>query len=100
MTITSTFATAVVPLLADAGDWDHMGGWGWGMAITGWVFMLSLIALAGWAIWAASTGPERTEGGPDETAHAKSVLAERYARGEIDRDEYLERRRDLETHHG
>ncbi len=76
-------------LLADA-TWGHMGGWGWGMMIFGWLFMVAVIALAAWAIWRASRHPEARS-----QSRAEEILAERYARGEIDRDEYLERRSNL-----
>lgn len=67
--------------------WDH--GWGWG----GWVLM-SLAMIAFWtfviagAVWLARSfgSPERPRQKPLLT------LEERYARGEIDRDEFEERR--------
>lgn len=74
---------------ADPGGWDHMGGWGWSMAITGWVVMALLVTLVIWAIRG-----DRTVA--DHTRRSVEILADRYARGEIDRDEYLERRSDLE----
>lgn len=76
---------------ADAAGWNHMDGWG--MVIFGWLFMASLAALGGWLIW-ASTRPPQPPG--DSGRRARSLLDERYARGEIARDEYLERRADLE----
>lgn len=78
--------------LADAWGWDHMGGWGWVMAFFGLITMLVLVALVVWLFGAAGQLPRR--GAPAATA--LELLAARYARGEIDRDEYLERRRDLE----
>lgn len=67
--------------------WDH--GWGWG----GWVLM-SLMMIVFWtlviagAVWLArSFGPtERSNQAPLRT------LEERFARGEIDHDEFEERR--------
>ena len=33
-------------VLADGGNgWGHMGGWGWGMAIFGWLFMTAVVVL-------------------------------------------------------
>jgi len=32
-------------LSADAGSWPHMGGWGWGMAIFGLLFMMLMVSL-------------------------------------------------------
>ena len=45
-------------LSADAGGWSHMGGWGWGMAISGWLFMMLLVSLVGWLIWSAARRPK------------------------------------------
>ena len=76
------------------GDWGHMGGWGWGMAIFGWLFMTVVIVGVGWAIWSTTRRPEQPL---RQTPSALDVLDDRYARGEIDRDEYLERKGDLEV---
>ncbi len=85
--------TGIPDILADANGWDHMGGWGWGMMFFGWLFMVALVALIGWAIWSATRRPEPTGG---HEGRARQLLDERYARGEIDRDEYLERSADLD----
>ena len=79
-TIGSDFASA---------DGGHMGGWGWGMAIFGWLFTVLVV----WVIW--STMRWADPGGRARSRTA-DLLDERYARGEVDRDEYLERRADLE----
>lgn len=67
--------------------WASGGGW-WG-----WLFMI-LIMVAFWgvvvfAIWGLFRGGVRGAKGP---MTAEQILDERYARGEIDRDE-LQRRR-------
>ena len=71
--------------------WDHTG-WYWSMGLHG-VFWLALIALVITAavvlIRSSNRGFARAEG------PAKVALDARYARGEIDRGEYLERKRDL-----
>lgn len=77
-------------VVADTVGWGHMGGWGWGMAVFGWLFMTLLVAAVLWAVWSRRSEPLRT--GP---GRAQELLDERYARGELDRDEYLERRADL-----
>ena len=78
-------------------DW----GWGWsggaGMGF-GWIFMilfwaliiLGIVALAKWLI---STG---TLGG-SAGKRPLDILKERYARGEVTRDQYEQMRRDLES---
>ncbi len=75
------------------------GGWGWG----GWVFMAVMMVLF-WAVIVAgivmvvrysrdrSVPPPSMAG--DGRDQARRVLDERFARGEIDADEYT-RRRDL-----
>ena len=80
-------------VIADAGGWDHMNGWGWGMAILGWLFMAMIIAVVVWLI-RSTTHQRRSSKGHED--RALRVLDQRYARGEIDRDEYLERKTDLE----
>jgi putative membrane protein len=52
---------------------------------------LLLIGLTIWLI-VRYTGPRDTAGG---TAQARQILAERYARGDLDTDEYTHRRAEL-----
>ena len=80
-------------LSAHAGGWSHMGGWGWGMAIFGLVFMVLIVVLVAWLIWLATRRPGSFG---DGRRGAVDLLDERYARGEIDRDEYLQRKSDLD----
>ena len=83
-----------IPLFFDTDGWGHMGGgWGWGMAIMGSLVMISIIALVVWAIVFSSRPP--TESGRSSD-RARTLLDERYAVGDIDRDDYLERKGDLE----
>jgi len=68
-----------------------MGSW-WGGLL--WVVFLALIVVGAIvlirALWGSDSGERR--GGRDP---ALGVLEERFARGEIDRDEFEERRRTL-----
>ncbi len=82
-----------VPLqiLANANDDHGMGGWEWGMMAVGMVFMLSIITLVVWLIWSGVRCGTR----PSRSPRAEEILAERYARGEISREEYEERLSDL-----
>lgn len=66
------------PVLADADGWDHMGGWGWGMAIFGWLFMALLLVLVAWLIWSATRRPEPPGRGDRRPL---DILDERYAKG-------------------
>ncbi|MCZ6504818.1 MAG: SHOCT domain-containing protein [Actinobacteria bacterium] len=80
----------IVRILADAGGWAHMGGWGWSMALTGGLVMISIVALVVWTVVYSS--PKSKE----QSSHkAFALLDERYAVGAIDRDEYLRRWTDL-----
>lgn len=86
----------VSPVIAGFG---HMGGWGWGMAGLGILTMLAVVGLVVWLVvfLARSTGPSSSSTPPEaRTSDATEVLKERYARGEINREEYLQMREDLE----
>lgn len=84
------------------GGWDGgMMGGGWGAF--GWLWMI--VALLFWGglltiiVWAVMRifPAQRTGGGPPErgAASAEEILRGRFARGEIDAEEYEERRRIL-----
>jgi putative membrane protein len=81
---------------------DHMWG-GWGMWLLGGLMMLifwgGLIALAFFAIRAfLRSGKSDTDRRPTfyEGGDSLEILRQRYARGEISREEYLAMRKDLE----
>jgi putative membrane protein len=72
---------------------EMMYGWsGWGMWIIGPVMLLLIVWLLVWLVrdTAISTGVSHRGSG------ARAILDERFARGEIDRDEYQERLSTLE----
>ncbi len=73
---------------ADWYGWDH-SGWYWAMGFHG-VFWLALIVVA---IVILIRSSRRGLAGAENSA--KSELDTRYARGEINRGEYLEGKRDL-----
>lgn len=87
------FAIMLPPVLADPADWGHMDGWGWGMAVFGWLFLALVVVLVAWVVWAAIRG---SAGLPTSTGAALEVLDERYAGGEVDRTDYLQRKGDLQ----
>lgn len=74
-----------------------MGDFGWGMGL-GWIFMilfwglviLGIVAIVKWLMGSSRT----TDMLPPKTA--RQILEERYARGEINREEFEQKKRDLE----
>ncbi len=83
------------------GGWGMMGpgmmggfGWGWFMPIFGILFLGLII----WAVVAAVRGTSQS-GSTDSSSRTDSapeILKKRYARGEIDKKEYEEKKKDLE----
>ena len=84
------------------GGWGMMGpgmmggfGWGWFMPI----FMILFVVLIIWAVVALVRGPARP--GDTDPSYSRrvdsamEVLKRRYARGEIRKEEYEEKKRDL-----
>ena len=69
--------------------WPYMGSMGWWMVLW-WGFGLAILVLVVWLI-ARATGGFAARG--DETP--EQTLKRRYARGDIDRDEYQRRLEDL-----
>jgi putative membrane protein len=74
-----------------------MNGFGWGPG-SGWIFMvlfwgLVIIGILAAARWVLEEHSWKTE--PRERT-ALDILKERYARGEIDREEFGQKRRDLQ----
>ncbi|MGA7271708.1 MAG: SHOCT domain-containing protein [Acidimicrobiia bacterium] len=70
----------------------------WGYETWGGLWMLLLLAgMVVLAIWAVQQfAPPKSPPAPERPDRALQILEERYARGEIDRDEFLARRADLE----
>lgn len=76
-------------VFADTDGLGHMDGFGWGMVGIGWLFMLVIVGLVVWAV-AHTTSNSRPQS-DETTASAQRILAERFARGEIDDEEYRRR---------
>ena len=73
--------------------YDGPGGhWGVGFHSFFWVLCLAIVIAVGVALvrylWRSGSGRESREG-------AIALLDDRYAKGEIQRDEYLQRKKDL-----
>lgn len=79
--------------------WGHMGGYGWeggwgwggmiGMSLFWILVVVAIVALVR-GIWSGGAASERR---PQRTA--LDILNERYARGEIEREEFEQKKRDL-----
>jgi len=79
--------------------WGYGHGWmmngeGMGFGFVFWLVILAMIiAGAVWFIRSQSlAGSQRA---PERRSPALEALEERYARGEIDREEYLQKKRDI-----
>ncbi|MEV0901608.1 SHOCT domain-containing protein [Actinoplanes sp. NPDC049802] len=68
----------------------HTNGpmWPMGGMMIGWLLLTVLIV--GLVVWLA-VSYARPRGGTEDTGTARRILAERYARGELDTEEYNER---------
>lgn len=64
----------------------------WGMANA--IFWVAVVCL----LFAAGRGPRRPAGPFWRNSQALDILEQRYARGEIGRDEYLQKKNDLMNH--
>lgn len=93
----ASFAAAEVLLQHWPGHmWGNgMGGWwGFGM-IFGWLFWLVLLVLAVLLVWRLARGHPLTGGTPHAHETPLDILKKRYARGEIDKEEFEAKKRDL-----
>ena len=71
---------------------DWMNGW-WPMGGLFWIVILGLVAYGAFAFSRRGTGSGSDLYGSGSPA--LQTLDERYAKGEIDREEYLRRKRDI-----
>lgn len=80
----------VAQIVADAVGFDHMSGFGWGMMGFGWLLGLAVVGVLVWAVVQATSRRGDVATTP-ATRSAETILADRFARGEIDDDEYRRR---------
>lgn len=66
-----------------------MGGWMWGWNLAPFIGVLALITIIALAI--VAVGAWRRATAPARPAVARDILDQRYARGELDSEEYRER---------
>lgn len=69
----------------------HMFGFGWGFM---WIFWILLILAI---IWLAKVFFSNSDNQEKRSKSAEEILKERYARGEIDREEFEQKRKDLNS---
>ena len=73
------------------GPWDSWGPWGFAMSIGSLLFLALIVIGIVMLVRGPSSGPEPRREGPS----AGQILDERFARGEIDEEEYQSRKRAL-----
>ena len=88
-----TDISAMQTLFADARGFGHMDGFGWSMMAMAWLVMLAIIGLLVWVVVQAASASSRRDS--DRTVSAQRILADRFARGEIDDEEYRRRSNEL-----
>ena len=66
--------------------------WPMGGMMVGWLVLTALVAAV--VVWLVVTS-SHARGGSEDMGAARRILAERYARGELDTDEYTHRLRML-----
>lgn len=77
---------------------NGMNGWGYGLMGFGmlvfWVVLIGVVVLA----LRLNRSPDDERKGPPTPPTADQLLAERFARGEIDQQEYVDRQAALRAH--
>ena len=70
--------------------------WMWPMMLIGTLIFLLVVGVIAYVLFRlVRNGDRRTSGSYEGAAAARVILDERYARGEIDEDEYRKRRQNL-----
>ena len=69
--------------------WNEMGEW-WGMGF-GWIVPLFIIAMV---VWMVTSRYRRGPGAPSRNS-ALEILKERYARGELSKEEFESMRKEI-----
>ena len=79
--------------------WGHMGyyGWGWGGMGIAMLMFWGLLIAAIVVLFRYSRGNGGPCGGRMREKSALDILKERYARGEIEREEFEQKKKDLES---
>ena len=72
---------------------------GWGGMWFGWLFWLIIIGVIVWAVLKTSRNAQRSgqSHDPSQTESPMDILKKRYARGEINRDEFEQMKKDIQS---
>ncbi|MGK7310975.1 MAG: SHOCT domain-containing protein [Candidatus Longimicrobiales bacterium M2_2A_002] len=82
-------------LFLQQGEAWHRQGLYMGMHWAWWLFWIATFLVLGWAFWRLFAERRETEAGTRQMVEAEEILRQRFARGEIDEEELLERMRAL-----
>jgi putative membrane protein len=78
--------------------WGMMGPWGGGLG-TGFfgmfIWLVVIVLVVAVVVWLMRSAGSRRPAQLERRSSGLDVLEERYARGEINRDEYLQKKRDI-----
>ena len=74
------------------GGYDMMYGYGWIYMLLGILFMVGIVLLIVWLVRQSGAG---NAGSSDREETALDILKKRYAKGEIDKEEFERMKRDL-----
>ncbi|WP_316196396.1 SHOCT domain-containing protein [Bradyrhizobium sp. SZCCHNS3053] len=78
-------------------NWGMMGGWGGYGPLHFVIWIVALIAIVAMVVWILrSFAGSGMHYAPPRRSPGLDVLEERYARGEINRDEYLQKKGDID----
>lgn len=83
-------------------NWGGSGGWGMGFGLLFMILfwglvILGIVVLVRWLVQQSQPRRERDEPASPPEKTPLEIVRERYARGEIDREEYERMKRDLEA---
>ena len=97
--LSAVVASAVPAVAQPYGHGYGMGGWGggyWPLGMFVWpVILVALVLLVIWAVRSMSAPHHHVPPPEPRRSTGLDVLEERYARGEIGRDEYLQKKADI-----